>query len=361
MLQPDPVHVGVGVSEENAEAERSQTSSPVPIQRITVIGKFLKNTWCHKKSEQFTIGVWNAQSVRNKTKTPSEYVLEHNFAAFLLTETWMSISDHVVIGELCPKGSAFINAPRGDNHGGLGVLYKQPLTFHIIPTHVNFRTFEHIISDSKRKTYYALVYRIPPSPINTIKTAQFYLEFEAFLISINSLSGTVIQLHITLEDSFQPPLCWCHRTHHWNLHDLLINIIFARQQYYIDMDAKKNQRQSLMTSGSTSNVTMVTDRLILYAPVLLCCQNLWFAMHGMSWTDGGSWATRGTLQGYVSVTSATILEGEVQGKITCGHPKATWVDSIKHWSGLNINKSVQEAQNRNYWWCITTLADCVLI
>ena len=108
--------------------------------------------------------LWNAHSVRNKTISCSEYVLDKGIDALFLTETWLNDSDNVIIGELCPPGYMFINVPRdSDNYGGIGVLYRCPLKFQIIPFNFKSATFEYtIISNTRRKIYYILIYRPPP-------------------------------------------------------------------------------------------------------------------------------------------------------------------------------------------------------
>jgi hypothetical protein len=112
-----------------------------------------------------------------------------------LIETWLSESSNVVIGELCPPGYGFLNMPRGDDHGGLGLLFKRELKPQIISLDFNSVSFEYvIISNSKRDIYYVLVYRTYPSVKNGFKTSQFLSEYDDFLIQVNSMSGKVVML-----------------------------------------------------------------------------------------------------------------------------------------------------------------------
>ena len=72
---------------------------------------------------------WNARSLRNKTTTCSDLVVDHKVDILFLTETWLSVDlDQVAIGELTPLGYNYINMPRKtDKYGGIGVLHRSTL------------------------------------------------------------------------------------------------------------------------------------------------------------------------------------------------------------------------------------------
>ena len=152
----------------------------------------------NKDQDHLTIGLWNSQSVGNKTTTCVDYVLEKRTDALFLTETWLTDSDNVIIGELCPPHYSFINIPRGDGtdkHGGIGVLYRSHLKLQIVPSDFNSVTFEYaIISNTQRKTYFVPVYRPPPSRVNGLKTSQFMTEFDSFLEYVSSFACGAILL-----------------------------------------------------------------------------------------------------------------------------------------------------------------------
>ena len=149
------------------------------------------------------VALWNARSARNKTTTCYDYVLDNELDAMYLTETWLRSTDNVVIGEMCPPGFAFTSVPiesdsninnnNDNNYCGVGVLYRCPLKFQIIPFEFKSVTFEYaIFSNTQRKVYYMLIYRPPPSTTNGLKTSQFLTDFEQFIIEINSLAGKVM-------------------------------------------------------------------------------------------------------------------------------------------------------------------------
>ena len=135
---------------------------------------------------------------KNKTTTCSDYVIDHSVHALFLTETWLSKDSHqVAIGNLTPPGYNFINIPRegGDEHGGLGVLYRDSMKLQLQNSTFASQTFEHaIIFDNNRKLHFVLVYRPPPSTENGFTTSQFLDEFDQFLLYVNTLSGKIIML-----------------------------------------------------------------------------------------------------------------------------------------------------------------------
>ena len=47
--------------------------------------------------------------------------------------------------------------------------------------------------------------------------------------------------------------------------------------------------------------------------------------------------------------SKTILQGFIEGKRRRGRPKMQWQDNIVKWTGLDINKAMRAAENRDGW------------
>ena len=67
----------------------------------------------------------NARSVRNKTFTIKEHILDHNADFLFLTETWLKPTDTAVIKELTPPGFNYFGADRLNKRaGGLAILVK---------------------------------------------------------------------------------------------------------------------------------------------------------------------------------------------------------------------------------------------
>ena len=100
-----------------------------------------------------------------------------------LTETWLNENDQVAIGEVTPPDYVFLNIPRGsgDDHGGLGVLYKSTLKLRLIPSSFSPINFEHaILADKQRNILCVVVYRPPPSKENRLKTSEYLNDFDDF-------------------------------------------------------------------------------------------------------------------------------------------------------------------------------------
>ena len=157
---------------------------------------YLRPIPASKPIQQTRMALWNARSIRNKTTTTGEFVLQHKVEALFLTETWQKSEDEVVIGELTPPGYTYLSCPRpGDAHGGLGVLHKSSLNFQNKDIGLKATTFEHLcILDTDNGVRYILIYRPPPSTENGFKTRQFLEEFDDFLDAILLLPGRLVIL-----------------------------------------------------------------------------------------------------------------------------------------------------------------------
>ena len=47
--------------------------------------------------------------------------------------------------------------------------------------------------------------------------------------------------------------------------------------------------------------------------------------------------------------SKTILHGSIEGIRRQGRPKMQWQDNIVKWTGLDINKAMRAAENKEGW------------
>ena len=141
--------------------------------------------------------LWNAHSVRNKTICIAEYVHEHDFDIMFITETWLNPQDDVIIGELTPRGSSFINSPRNTSTrgGGIGVLYKSTLKLMMKNSVLSFSTFEWAhITDLSCSVNFFIVYRPPPSSVNRLTSSKFLNEFDEFVSEISLYPGKLVLL-----------------------------------------------------------------------------------------------------------------------------------------------------------------------
>ena len=81
-------------------------------------------------NKQLNIRLWNARSACNKTVSIYDNIIENDVDIIVITETWLTESDPVIIGEMLPEGYSFLNFPRkGDAHGGIGIIHKLILAF----------------------------------------------------------------------------------------------------------------------------------------------------------------------------------------------------------------------------------------
>ena len=72
-----------------------------------------------------TIGLVNAQSVRNKTDILHDYILEQKIDLCCFDETWLRENDELLIKHLTSKGFAILHHDRKGKIGGsVAVLFK---------------------------------------------------------------------------------------------------------------------------------------------------------------------------------------------------------------------------------------------
>jgi len=149
----------------------------------------------------------------------------------MLVETWLKVSDPVVVAELEQPGYRFLSTPRDsiNGGGGVGVLFKEEMKWQIFDTEMKFHTFEFAcFTTIVKDVFYFLVYRPYPSSENGLKTSQFLIEFDNFVEFINTMSSKIIILgdfnlhvdtlqiwsitfsHNTGQCRFTPTRCWSH-------------------------------------------------------------------------------------------------------------------------------------------------------
>jgi hypothetical protein len=143
------------------------------------------------------LGVWNAQSIRNKTTMFTEYMLDLDIDCSFLVETWLTENDHVVIKELTLPGFSFISVPRNSTTygGGVGVLFKSELNIQIFDIGLHYRTFEYAcFTDARKDVFYFLIYRPFPSAKNGLKTPEFLSDFDNLIEFVNTMASKIIIL-----------------------------------------------------------------------------------------------------------------------------------------------------------------------
>ena len=96
----------------------------------------------HKRSI-LHIGCLNAQSVKNKALSISEFLVYSDLDILGITETWLGTSmDDQCLQDLVPSGWKIINVPRPDHfggggHGGVAIVFKEGLNFTLLESSTN--------------------------------------------------------------------------------------------------------------------------------------------------------------------------------------------------------------------------------
>ena len=94
-------------------------------------------------AKHLNVHIWNARSVRNKTISICDYIIEYEPDILFFTETWLRSDEQVIIGELTPPGYTFMNSPRdGYTHsGGIGIVFKDEMKLTKVPVDFTSNTF----------------------------------------------------------------------------------------------------------------------------------------------------------------------------------------------------------------------------
>ena len=146
-------------------------------------------------AKHLNVHIWNARSVRNKTISICDYIIEYEPDILFFTETWLRSDEQVIIGELTPPGYTFMNSPRdGYTHsGGIGIVFKDEMKLTKVTVDFTSNTFEHIcVTDCTKNIRFVTVYRPPPSQENGFTTSGFLSEFEDFLETVTLLQGKLL-------------------------------------------------------------------------------------------------------------------------------------------------------------------------
>ena len=146
----------------------------------------------------------NCQSISGKLDFVFDHIKEYQLDIVALTETWLSSEDSKnkhVIDECVAHGYSLHHSPRtsGRRGGGVGLLVSNAIkvTFkriHVSPLITSFELMEAVLTISSVSLRLIVIYRMPPSKINGLKTGTFYEEFSEYLEKFSCASGKVIIL-----------------------------------------------------------------------------------------------------------------------------------------------------------------------
>ena len=86
---------------------------------------YIKGTFKGVCSSNFSVGLLNAHSIRNKAHALCETINDRKLDSLFLSETWLSESDSVAINYITPDGFSFLHVPRTFGRGGsVGLVFK---------------------------------------------------------------------------------------------------------------------------------------------------------------------------------------------------------------------------------------------
>jgi exonuclease III len=128
-------------------------------------------------TSKLTLGVLNAQSVRQKVNIVRDAIIENDIDILAITETWLTskTKDELFVKALSISGFKLFSVPRKGNngYGGIAILYKANLSVSKTSSMLGGETFEHgeilFRSDSKCLNV-VVIYRPPPSRKNKFST-----------------------------------------------------------------------------------------------------------------------------------------------------------------------------------------------
>ncbi|KAK6165095.1 hypothetical protein SNE40_023654 [Patella caerulea] len=151
------------------------------------------------KSNFIKLGLWNSQSVKNKTTSVHELILESDVDALFIFETWLrEDGDQSKIAALLPDGYKIIHIPRiGKIGGGLGVIYVKDLVLDQFKVPLHFSSFEVlccVISCGKKTLRFVCIYRPPPSKNNNATDKLFVLEFTKLCDVLDEMKESTVIL-----------------------------------------------------------------------------------------------------------------------------------------------------------------------
>lgn len=146
-------------------------------------------------SSNFKCGLINAHSVKNKTDILCEHIIDKELDLLLITETWLTESDHVITNNLCPPNYVIHHTPRPySTGGGVAIISHESLTVKHNQTS-KYSSFEHmeiVFTFQNIMIRLIIIYRPPPSPKNQHTFMQFNEEFTSLLDRVCLSTGHLI-------------------------------------------------------------------------------------------------------------------------------------------------------------------------
>ena len=138
-------------------------------------------------SKNLTTAIINARSIKNKSTSIKEYVIDNNIDITAITETWLGADgrDGIVEVAITPPGYSLCHVPRSQGTGGgVALLFKTSLNVSQTQckSYHSFEVIELKLSFANCLTMLlSVIYRPPPSKKNGFTNKQFLDEFSNFI------------------------------------------------------------------------------------------------------------------------------------------------------------------------------------
>ena len=197
----------------NAKQTRRGKREGVKLKHQLKKGK-LNATMSHNignNTSRFKYGLLNTRSIRNKTETIHELVIDKDFDCLAITETWLSLSDieSDIVKSFTPEGYSFLHFARSQCKAGgsIGLLYKSSISVKEVTSESNFKTFEHQEFQLNLRSSTVCVnvlYQLPPIAANGFTFNSFMDEFSDYLTSFSSSPNSILimgDFNIHFDDS----------------------------------------------------------------------------------------------------------------------------------------------------------------
>ena len=129
----------------------------------------------------------NVRSIRKKTLSLRDYIVEHDIDLLAITETWLTddSSDEFYCRDSCPEGYKIEHLPRNyADGGGVALVYRRcfKVKKDVQTIHTSFELINiHITSAYTHNLRLVVIYQAPPSPENGFTVRMFLDEFSSFL------------------------------------------------------------------------------------------------------------------------------------------------------------------------------------
>jgi exonuclease III len=135
--------------------------------------------------------------VKNKTDILCDHIIDKELDLLLITETWLTESDHVITNNLCPPNYVIHHTPwPNSTGGGVAIISHLCLTvkYNQTSTYSSFEHMEIVLTFQNIMIGLLIICRPPPSPKNQHTFMHFKYEFTSLLDRICLSTGHQIIL-----------------------------------------------------------------------------------------------------------------------------------------------------------------------